>query len=276
MTEGALRGVRAVTLAVNVPGPAAAARLRWLGASVTKIEPLEGDPLAAFAPSWYARLRAGQDLLALDLKSSQGRESLDRVLGAADLLLTSHRPSALARLGLAWSELHGRHARLCQVAIVGRTAEPERSGHDLTYLAAAGLLSPPAMPRTLVADLAGAERAVAAAMALLLARERTGESGYAEIGLADLAQELAAPLRGGVTLPEGVLGGGFAGYALYRARDGWIALAALEPRFRERVSRLLGVPLDRAALERVFAQRTAVEWDAWGRENDVPLAALAS
>lgn len=39
-----MTSARIVVLAVNVPGPAAAARLRELGAAVTKVEPPEGDP----------------------------------------------------------------------------------------------------------------------------------------------------------------------------------------------------------------------------------------
>src|SRR4051794_17100766 len=41
-----LRGVRVLTLAVNLPGPAAACRLCDMGASVVKVEPPGGDPLA--------------------------------------------------------------------------------------------------------------------------------------------------------------------------------------------------------------------------------------
>src|SRR5581483_3587069 len=63
---------RVVTTAVNVPGPFAAARLRGLGAHVTKVEPPGGDPLAISAPDWYREL-AGEDVVSLDLKSADGR-----------------------------------------------------------------------------------------------------------------------------------------------------------------------------------------------------------
>ena len=49
----ALDGMRAVSLAVNVPGPTTAARLVALGASVTKVEPPAGDPLETAHPAWY-------------------------------------------------------------------------------------------------------------------------------------------------------------------------------------------------------------------------------
>lgn len=55
-----LDGFRVVSLAVNLPGPLAAARLREMGAEVIKVEPPAGDPLAVGAPSWYAELIGGQ------------------------------------------------------------------------------------------------------------------------------------------------------------------------------------------------------------------------
>ena len=66
-------------------------------------------------------------------------------------------------------------------------------GHDLTYLAHLGLLCPPALPRTLMADIGGAERAVSAVLALLLGRERGGGERYAEVALSDAAEAFAGP-----------------------------------------------------------------------------------
>jgi alpha-methylacyl-CoA racemase len=271
-----LDAVSVVSLAVNVPGPTTAARLLALGASVTKIEPPAGDPLATAHPAWYDELRAGQQVLKLDLKQEADRTRLEGLLETADLLLTSNRPGALARLGLAWAELHARFRRLCQVAIVGYPApDQERPGHDLTYAAEHGLLVPPDLPRTLVADLGGAELATTAAVALLLARERDGEAGYAEVALADAASSFAAPLRHGATTPGGPLGGGSPGYGLYPARGGWLAVAALEPHFQQRLAEQLGLDeLTHDALTTAFRARTAEDWEAWGREHDLPLCAV--
>jgi alpha-methylacyl-CoA racemase len=274
---GALDGFRVVTLAPNVPGPVAAARLRALGAEVVKVEPPAGDPLAHYSPAWYRELAAGQRVVALDLKEPGDRERLDALLAGADLLLTSMRPAALARLSLDRAALHPRYPRLCQVAILGH-APPDagRAGHDLTYQAAAGLVAPPGLPRTLVADMAAAERTVSAALALLLARERGGEAGYAEVAAADVAEAHAAPLRHGLTAPGGLLGGAHHAYRLYEAADGWIAVAALEPHFLRRLEAELGVPGAGAPeLERAFRARTASAWEAWAAERDLPIAAVA-
>ena len=271
-----LLGASVVSLAVNVPGPAACARMVRLGASVLKLEPPGGDPLEGQNPSWYRELAAGQDVVRIDLKSDTGRAALSERLARSDILLTSHRPSALGRLGLAWPALHERFPRLCQVAIVGFPAPHEEvAGHDLTYLAAEGLLSPPTMPRTLMADLAGADQAVGAALGLLLQRGRDGRGSYFAVALSDAARWFSQPLRHGLTMAGSQLNGGFAGYNLYPARSGWVAVAALEPHFWAGLLREAG--LDNAVyadLAALFATRDASDWEAWALERDLPISAV--
>lgn len=271
-----LHEVRVLCVAANVPGPAAAARLRDLGARVTKVEPPSGDPLAIASPAWYAELTRDMRVVMLDLKDGAQRAELDAHLADADLLITSNRPAALANLGLDWSALHVAWPRLCHVAIIGYPPPNEnRAGHDLTYAAAHGLLTPPRMPPTLVADLAGAERAASEGLALVLARERGADAGHRLVALSDAAAALAAPLRHGATAHGGVLGGGLPNYNLYAAADGWLAVAALETHFLDRLKRELG--LDRAEyddLHSVFRTRTAIAWERWAVERDLPLAAV--
>jgi alpha-methylacyl-CoA racemase len=123
------------------------------------------------------------------------------------------------------------------------------------------------MPRTLVADLLGAARAFATA--LLLLRQPGGT--HATLGLFDSLAPLVAPLSHGLTQPGGRLGGGMPGYGIYETRAGRIAVAALEPHFRERLYGLLSLPMD-SELANVMRSRTAAEWMAWGEAHDVPMA----
>lgn len=271
-----LQGVKIVSLALNAPGPVAAARLTKLGAEVTKVEPPTGDATRTAAPGWYESLCQGQTILRIDLKSPDGSAKLDELLATADLLLASFRPSALQRLGMDWESLHARHPKLCFVGIIGYAAPlQERTGHDLTYQGDLGLLRPPQMPPTLFIDLAGAERAVSMALALLNRSARKGEAGCAWVSLHECAQELAAPLKAGLTTSNGLLGGAYPLYGLYRANDGWIAVAALEPHFAQKLLAELGLKTaDRTALERIFLQRKAASWEKWAAELDLPLVAV--
>ena len=155
-----LAGVRIVSLAVNIPGPLTAARLTQLGARVTAVLPPSGDPLQIYLPQWFDDLHVDQEVVTLDLKSPEGIAELDSLLTQADILITASRPSALARLGMDSHSVSVKHPRLCHIAIVGESGERADSpGHDLTYQAINGLVNPPAMPTTLIADMAGSERA---------------------------------------------------------------------------------------------------------------------
>jgi alpha-methylacyl-CoA racemase len=287
----ALDGFRVVSLAAHLPGPLAMRQLMAFGASVVKIEPPDGDPFAAYHPSWYGALADGQRVVRLDLKDAESRPAFEEFLDGADLLLTSSRPSSLERLGLGWERVHERFPRLCYVAIVG-SASPDsnRPGHDLTYQASAGLVAPPEMPAVLLADFAGAERSVSASLALLMARERGADAGYAEVSLAAVAGQFNEPVRRGVTTPGSLFGGGLPGYGLYRARDGWMAVAALEANSWSAMRRAVGLTgnpavsgppaddpqLDRDALESHFLGNTMDYWEGWAAQHDLPIVAVRS
>ena len=275
MTDDALTGVTVVSLAINVPGPVAVARLQALGAHVTKVEPPSGDPLRLASEAWYSALTAGQQVRVLDLKSAEGRAGLDGLLANADVLVTSTRTAALQRLRLDWASLHAQFEQLCHLEIVGDT-ESGDAGHDLTYQAANGTVQPPQLPTVLVADLAGAERAVGEVLAALLLRTRTGRGVHRVVALSDVARDLAAAARYGLTADGGPLGGALPAYGLYETREGWVAVAALEPHFWRRLCTELAVDGTREDLEEAFAQRTARDWEVWARERDLPLVAVAT
>lgn len=271
-----LDGVRVITTALNLPGPIAVARLRDLGAAVLKIEPSEGDPLQHGQPAWYHELHRHLEVIRLNLKTPEGRDVLGATLAGSDLLITSSRVEALDRIGLGWKTIGPKYPRLHQVAIVGADDDAE-PGHDLSYQARAGLVAPPALPRTLVADLGGALEAVAAALALLMNRldHPAGDLSrrYFEVPLTRVARYFAEPLRYGLTGPGDLLGGGSPFYNLYRTARGWIAVTALEPRFRVRLQQALGLTAaDKQGLADVFAGQPAEYWETWARERDLPIA----
>lgn len=270
MSHQPLAGIAVVSLATNLPGPLAASRLTSLGAAVVKVEPPQGDPLAATAPSWYDELAAGQDLVTLDLKDNGDRARLEDLLVDADLLLTALRPSALARLGLPESI---RRHRLAFVEVVGHDGDlSEVPGHDLTYQAAHGTIVAPMMPLVPVADLLGAERVVTAALAALRQRDRGDDVAHVRVALADAAHDAAAGVRHGLTAPGAVLGGALPGYGIYATTDGYIAVGALEPHFAARLATHVGRTRD--ALIHRFATNSSQHWEELGASLDIPIVAV--
>ncbi|MBP6684704.1 MAG: CoA transferase [Leucobacter sp.] len=267
-----LAGVHVVSLATNLPGPLAAARLHELGATVTKIEPPTGDALAQGAPCWYASLTRGQTILRLDLKAQTDLDRFTDVLTRADILLTAMRPSAAERLGIP--DIVAGFPRLSVIEIVG-SDDAERPGHDLTHQAEHGLITPPLMPRVLIADLLGAERAVSAVLLALLNRAASGRGDHQRVSLERAAADASESTRFGLTSPGGILGGADPAYGLYDTADGVIAVAALEPHFRERLTLMTGGS-SRDALERAFRTHPTTTWLRLAADADIPLVRVDS
>jgi alpha-methylacyl-CoA racemase len=289
-----LHGIRILSLALNLPGPAALMRCRRLGATCTKLEPPGGDPMGHYNPGAYAQLHEGVKVLHADLKTSGGQQVLHRELARTDVLLTSFRPSALVKLGLAWKELHTRYPTLSQVAIVGAPgARAEEPGHDLTYLADNGLVPGLELPATLYADMSGSLMASEAVLqAALRKHERYAGEGdphpeglYLEVALSDAAAWLALPRRWGLTQPSGSVGGAHAGYRVYPCKDGRVAVAALEPHFAARLCEAAGVSGSDVktlfargthdAVAAFFAARTCEELDRLASERDLPIHTMS-
>ena len=280
-----LKGTRILSLALNLPGPAALMRCRELGATGVKLEPVGGDPLMAYSPSAYTALHQGVRITTEDLKTEAGQKGLHRELAKADVLLTSFRPSALARLGLGWRALHRLYPALSQVAMVGSPgALAEAPGHDLTYLAEAGLVTGLDLPATLYADMGGSLMAVQAVLQAVLHRAGRSTGVYQEVALASAAVYLALPRTWGLTQPGAPVGGGHAGYRVYACKDGRVAVAALEPHFAARLCAALGItfagygtmldPETQQLIAGWLLGRTCLQLHQLAIEKDIPLHTL--
>ena len=257
--------MKIVSLALNLPGPVAVARLVAEGAAAIKIEPPWGDPLAGICQPWYDELHAHVTTERLDLKTAAGIAALKTRLESADVFIAGHRPRALVRLGLDADSLATEFPALRHLNIVGDTSQPDTAGHDLNYQARAGLVQG-TLPLTLAADMAGAERAHGAVLALM----HEGPGSRRVVGLFDAVRDLAAPLRYGLTVPGGPLGGANPAYGIYATKEGWVAIGALEPHFRERLFDALDLP-DGSDLSITMLTRTAAQWEQWALASDIPL-----
>jgi len=300
-SDQSLRGVRVLSVALNLPGPAAVMRLADMGATCKKLEPLpppgfpkgsSSDPMGNYAPHAYAQMHAGVKVVQADLKSLKGQAKLDALLSKADVLVTSFRPSALKKLSMDWPTLHARYPALIQVCIVGaKGAAAEIPGHDLTYLAAHGLVNGLNLPATLFADMAGSSLAVEAVLKALWQRARPGRTHgkgvFHEVALEDAADYLALPRHWGLTLPRGSVGGAHAGYAVYACIKGRVAVAALEPHFAARLAEVAGIKAAKSGqdlmilasthlkLSEFFAGLTRKQIERIAKEKDLPLLTMA-
>jgi len=235
-------------------GPAVRAS-RWLadwGADVVKVGPVPKDAGVQIVPPTYAySAQRGMSRVLLDLKSDGGRDAFLHLAAGADVVIESFRPRVVDRLGIGFTAVHAVNRGIVYCSTTGFGQTGPRSGwagHDLNYLAVGGYLhcsgrdlrGGPALPGATVADsAAGGLHAVAAICAALTARATTGEGTYLDVSIADGVLSLMS-LAVDEYLAEGVepgprhglLTGRYAWYDLYEAADGgWLAVAAIEPRF---------------------------------------------
>nr|WP_315236659.1 CoA transferase [uncultured Limnohabitans sp.] len=285
-TNKPLRGKRILSLALNLPGPAALMRLAQMGASCTKVNPPSGDPMQHYTANGYELLHTGVKQKTLDLKTAAGQAALHKLLPRTDLLLTSFRPSALTKLGLSWKTLHRQYPTLSLIEVVGAPGPlAEIPGHDLTYQAEVGLVNGMDLPPSLFADMGGAIMASEAALKALIGLKTTGKGSRHEVALSDAAAWLALPRQLRMTTPEGAVGGAHAGYRIYACKNGRVALAALEPHFAVSLCEAAGIklahpvkdlfkPATRHALEAFLANQTRAQLDKLALAKDVPLMTL--
>jgi alpha-methylacyl-CoA racemase len=281
-----LRGLRVLSLALNLPGPAALMRLAQMGAHCTKVNPPAGDPMQHYTTSGYDLLHAGVKHKTLDLKTEAGQAALHKLLPNTDVLLTSFRPSALAKLGLGWKALHKQYPALSLIEVVGAPGPlAEIPGHDLTYQAEVGLVNGMELPPSLFADMGGAVMASEATLKAVITLKSTGKGTHHEVALSEAAAWLALPRQLGLTTPDGAVGGAHAGYRVYACKNGRVAVAALEPHFATRLCEAAGVtlahpvkdlfkPATRQKIEAFFASQTRAQLDKLATAKDIPLLTL--
>lgn len=205
-THAPLRGLRVLDLTRLLPGPLATLRLAELGADVLKIEePGAGDPARAMMQSpadkargmpstFYRIVNRGKRETRLDLKTDTGRNVLRALVREAQVLVESFRPGVMERLGLGYASLAALNPKLVYCAITGYGASgpfAERPGHDINYLAYAGVLDQivasdgtPVIPNIQIADLlGGASSAVTQILAALWQVARGGDGAFLDVSM---------------------------------------------------------------------------------------------
>jgi len=310
----ALEGILVLDFTRLLPGPFATQLLCDLGADVIKVEdPSVGDYMRAVPPTVqgvpypFAMVNRGKRSIAVDLKTPEGQEIVHRLAARADILVEQFRPAVMARLGADYATLSRINPRLlyCAFSGYGQTGPAkDRPGHDLNFEALAGILGVtgdrdrrPVIPGVPMADLASGFNAALAILAALRVRDRTGRGAFVDVSIFDTAIALMvlnlAHYLGTGEMPapgETIVSGQWPFYNIYETKDGrWISVAAVEPKFWERLVEVLGLPelaaeqftdvqgrqRGIAMLQQRFLTKTLEEWeDLVGK--DLPCARLAT
>lgn len=265
--SGPLASLKVLDFSTLLPGPFASLMLADMGAEVLRIEsPARLDLLRVLPPhdqgtsASHAYLNRNKRSLALDLKQAEALEIVRALVKGYDILLEQFRPGVMERLGLGYEALKSINPRLIYVSITGygQTGPyKDRAGHDINYLALAGVASytgrqgsGPLPLGVQVADVGGGSlHAVVGLLAAVIARQQSGVGQYLDVSMTDCSFSLNAMAGAGYLAcgvePEReshVLNGG-SFYDYYRSRDGrWMSVGSLEPGFMQQLCAALGRP----------------------------------
>ena len=185
---------------------------------------------------------------------------------------------------------------ICALTGYGQTGPlAKRAGHDLNYLARAGVLgfqgppgAPPAVPGVQMADVGGGLWSVIGVLSALAEREKTGRGQVVDVAMIEASMPFAIASFGmgfsGTHARRGDEGltGGIAPYNTYATKDGRaVALAALEPKFwmafcagvgiEAQIEALMPGPHQaeiKAKVSAIFLEKTRDEWAAFGAQHD--------
>ena len=309
-----LKDVTVVECSTFVTGPYAASLLGDLGARVIKIEsPPDGDPYRYFAPDPFfsfnfAHLNRNKQSLALDLKSSKGKEICLELLKPADVFVENFRPGTAERLGLGYDALRALNPRLvyCSISAFGQSGPyANKPGFDTLGQAVSGLLSlltDPDEPKVMgmaVSDYVTGLSAGYGILGALLGREKSGdgcrvETSLLQATLSFIGETAAGYMRTGA-VPNRMARVKNAHAFAFVCKDKlpivihcsvpekfWLALLkaadrmdlAEDQRFKTRDTRRQNYETLEKELVPVFATKTREEWLQMLEANDVPVVPL--
>ncbi|MBI4233451.1 MAG: CoA transferase [Chloroflexi bacterium] len=306
--KAAMEGLRVLDFGMFIAGPLASRLLADLGASVIKVEPLEGEtfrPASYDFPAYkgFNNTQRGKRCIALNLRAEEGQAVVHKLMAQADVVQHNFRPGVAERLNIDYEAARRLNPRViyCFSPAYGSVG-PRRHfpGFEPLYSAFVGVHynnggrgNPPAQS-TSFDQYCGLLAANAILMALYH-RDRTGQGQYIEVPQLGAVMYYTSDVfigPDGRTVSEGLLDQEQAGYGplnrLYRTRDGWLCIACWQEAEWQALFRALGcqeVLADArfqgqeslrqseelaALLGACFATRTTQEWLAVLEREGVP------
>jgi len=243
-----LEGVKVVEVGSAIAAPMAAMILSELGAEVIKVENIERGDDARYMGKrvkgeslYFFNYNKNKRSIAVNLKHEKGREIMIKLVNNADVLVENFRPGVMGKLGLSYETLKKVNNKLvyCSISGFGQYGPYSHlGGYDLVVQAMSGLMHMTGKPEeepmragVPIVDILAAYNAVAAIIAALYARSKTGEGAYIDVslfeaGLAAMGQWIATyvgsgeePVRFGNKYPP------IAPYEVFKAADGYIVIA---------------------------------------------------
>lgn len=259
MSDQIFSGLSVADFTWAAAGPIMTKQLADNGATVVKIGsrthpdsvrlggPFAGDRPGLDRSGFFADFNSSKRSLALDMTRSEAQAVARDLTVWADVVADSFRPGILENWGLGWEVLHRINPGLIMVSssLYGASGPwRDHPGYGAQGAALAGIHGmtgwsdrPPAAPKGAYTDSITPRYGLAALVAALIHRDRTGEGQHIELSQIEAGVEFLAPelIRLQVTGVEAARHGNRAEGALVHGvfpcsgEDRWIAIEAREP-----------------------------------------------
>ena len=270
---GPLNGLRVFDLTRILAGPTCTQLLGDLGAEVIKIErPGQGDDTRKWGPpflkdaegedttasAYYLSSNRNKRSVTLDVAQPEGQALAKCLIGRCDILVENFKIGGLANYGLAYDDLKADHPDLiyCSITGFGQTGPyTPRAGYDYLAQGMGGMMSltgapegAPAKVGVGIADVMCGMYAVAAILAALHHRDKTGRGQYIDLGLLDtqvawlINEGLNYLTSGEAPRRRGNEHANIVPYNTLPTSDGYFILAVGNDRQFQRFCDLAGVP----------------------------------
>jgi CoA:oxalate CoA-transferase len=256
--SGALDGIRVLELARFQAGPRGGMLLSDLGADVIKIEPPGGEetrrhpPMVRGQSVYFSVYNRGKKSVCLDLRHPKGKEVFAALVPKAEVVLENFRPGVMKAMGFDYERLCALNPSIILVSVSGfgqYGPYRDRPAFDSLGQAMGGLMSltgqvegHPVGTASSVVDRYTALHATIGTLAALRHRERTGEGQLVDVCLLDSALTMVE-IPTSYYLSTGAEGGE-GGRPPYRAKDGWVVIAAAGRDMASRLMKIVGGPDD--------------------------------
>jgi crotonobetainyl-CoA:carnitine CoA-transferase CaiB-like acyl-CoA transferase len=301
--NGPLSGVHVLDLSAYLAGPIGPAYLADLGANVIKVEPLTGEGCRVLM-MLYLGGNTGKRDLALNMKSAEAREPLERLIKWADIIVHNNRVGVAERLGIDHATVREINPEVIYLHTTGFGSEGPmamRPGFDPLAQSFTGISQAqggpgraPVFPKTPICDIATAMLGAAGSLVALYHRDRTGEGQRIDNSLLStglwLKSDSFVRQEGFVEpiLTNADNTGLHAAHRSYEASDGWIFVGVRTDDQKAALAVVMGVSaLEGAGLgvdgddqtaqqaQEVFGSATVAEWLERFTEAGVPAARVA-
>jgi len=198
-----LEGIKIIDFTQVQAGPACTQLLAWFGADVLKVERVDGGDITRRQlrdiPNadalYFTQLNSNKKSLALNTKTSEGKEILEKLIRKADVLVENFGPGVMDRMGFSWEHIQELNPKLIFASVKGFNDQSPYSDlkvYENVAQCAGGAASttgfwdgPPTVSAAALGDSNSGMHLAIGILTALIGRQKTGNGRKVSVSMQD-------------------------------------------------------------------------------------------